>query len=119
VAGLVVAAPGSAQRWRLRTGQRIERSLDAGASWTGVALQPPALLTAGSSPAPNICWFVGRAGTVVVTVDGSTFTRVAAPTAADRVAVRADDGRTAVVADGDGRSFRTTDRGATWQLVSR
>jgi hypothetical protein len=119
VAGLVVAAPGSAQRWRLNGGRRIEHSLDAGASWTGVAVPSPARLTAGSSPAPNICWFVGRAGTVVVTIDGSTFTRVAAPSVTDLVTVRADDGRIAVVADADGRTFRTTDRGTTWQPLSR
>ncbi len=114
----MVVAPGSSLQWRVVARRRLERSVDAGASWASVAYQAPADLTAGASPGGSVCWFVGRAGTVAVTTDGSTFTRVAVPTAADLVAVRPDDARTAVVVTATGAAF-TTDGGATRQPATR
>lgn len=116
---LTIVAPGSPQRWRVVAGRRIERSIDGGASWIVVAPEAPAVLTAGASPGAGVCWFVGRGGTIVASTDGAAFTRVTSPSPRDLVAIRAEDGRTAVVVDADGRAFRTTDRGATWSTAPR
>jgi hypothetical protein len=117
--GLVVAAPNASLRWRISARRRLERSLDAGATWTALAFEAPSDLVAGAALGGTVCWFVGRAGLVAVTTDGSTFTRAAMPAAADLVAVRPEDARTAVVVAANGASFRTTDGGATWQSVAR
>jgi photosystem II stability/assembly factor-like uncharacterized protein len=61
-----------------------------------------------------VCWLVGRSGAVLVTTDGTRFSRVSAPAPADFVSVSATDARNATVATADGRRFRTTDQGATW-----
>jgi photosystem II stability/assembly factor-like uncharacterized protein len=74
-------------------------------------------LSAGSSPAPLVCWVVGRAGTVIVTVDGRRWQRVAFPENVDVVAVEASDARTALVRTAGGRAFRTADGGGTWTPV--
>ncbi len=118
-AGAPIAAPASAQRWRIVGGRRVERSLDAGGSWASASIQTAADLTAGASPGADVCWLVGRAGALFVTTDGVTFVRVTPPAAVDLTDVRPGDDRTAVVTTADGRAFRTTDRGATWQAAPR
>ena len=51
---------------------------------------------------------------MLVTTDGTQFTRVGTPATLDLVPVAATDARTATVTAADGRRFRTTDQGATW-----
>jgi hypothetical protein len=109
----IVAADGGG-RWR-RTGTAVEFARRANADFTAVTLPVPAgAITGGASPGGTVCWLVGNAGAVLVTVDGVRFTRVASPVPADLAAVTAADARTAVVTATDGRRFRTTDQGATW-----
>jgi photosystem II stability/assembly factor-like uncharacterized protein len=76
-------------------------------------------LTAGAAPSASVCWLVGRAGVVLRTTDGRTWRRVPFPEMTDLSAVRAidADGNVASVSTADGRTFSTTDGGATW--VSR
>jgi len=71
-------------------------------------------ITARSSPSPDIIWFVGRGGMVMLATDGRTFLRVAFPETVDLTAVTATDERHAVVTAVDGRVFRTADGGRTW-----
>ncbi len=80
-------------------------------------VDPPidAQITARSSPSSTVTWFVGRAGMVLLTVDGRTFTRVPFPEATDLTAVTATDARIAVVTTVDGRTFRTEDAGRNWR----
>jgi photosystem II stability/assembly factor-like uncharacterized protein len=63
---------------------------------------------------PNVLWLVGDGGTIYLTTDGSKFDAVSFVEKANLVAVSAIDARQATVRTADGRSFRTTDRGATW-----
>jgi hypothetical protein len=72
-------------------------------------------LTAGSAPSRTVCWVVGRAGTVLQTVDGEHWRKVPPPTDRDLVAVDARGASEAVVITADGRKYRTSDSGATWQ----
>lgn len=118
-AGAPIAAPASAQRWRIVGGRRVERSLDGGRSWTSAVIQATADLTSGASSGADVCWLVGRGGAVFVAVDGVTFVRVTSPTATDLAGVRAIDDRTAVVSTTDARTFMTRDRGTTWVSVAR
>jgi photosystem II stability/assembly factor-like uncharacterized protein len=62
-----------------------------------------------------VAWFVGANGLVLRTTDGTTFTRLPAPVAADLAEVSAADARVATVITTDGRRFFTDDGGATWR----
>ena len=63
-----------------------------------------------------MCWFVGRAGLVLLTTDaGATFTRVDLAEPLDLASVSATDARIAIVTTVSGRRFRTEDGGRTWR----
>jgi hypothetical protein len=105
----------SGSRWRVLDGRTVQRSLDVGVTWvdqyradTGV------ILHAGVAPSASTCWFVGSAGTVLLTAGGNAWQRVTAPVAADLIAIKASDGRTATVTASNGRQYETTDGGQTW-----
>jgi hypothetical protein len=110
---LEVRAPDPAMRWRV-TGALVERSIDAGATWTSVPTGVSVEILAGAAPSASICWLVGRGGVVLITTDGTTWQRVTAPDMTDLSAIRASDGRSATVTTVDGREFATTDSGRTW-----
>ena len=118
VAQLEVVSPDSMTRWRVIGAGQVERSTNGGAQWQPAALPESATLTGGSSPAPSICWLVGRAGAIYVTTDGLRFIRVPSPDRTDFVSIRALDGRRATVVTIDGRTFRTDDQGATWVRIT-
>ena len=109
-------APGPT-RWRIVAGTRVERTIDAGATWTALPITPELKtpLLAGSATSPLNCWLVGREGVVLVTHDGLTFRRVSVPEAVHLVGVLATDGKQATVTAIDGRRFSTVDGGLTWR----
>jgi hypothetical protein len=104
--------PVAGVRWRV-SGATLERSADAGSTWTAVGVD--AEVTALSSPSPVVCWVVGRRGVVFRTTDGQNFSRVAFPETTDLSGVQATDIQSAAVTTRDGRRFTTTDGGRTWQ----
>jgi hypothetical protein len=110
---LEVRSPASAVRWRV-LGGRIQRTVDAGSTWTDVPAGAAVDITAGAAPDASVCWLVGRRGVVLLTTDGSAWQRVPLPEATDLSGVRATDGRNATVTTVDGREFATTDGGRTW-----
>jgi hypothetical protein len=110
-------------RWRLRGGSPappvsialLDRSKDAGVTWEPVSLPAQTtMLSGGSAPTNTVCWLVGRAGTVLLSTDGTTFRQVTKPADVDLVSVRAVDARSATVRTADGRTFATSDGGVTW-----
>ncbi|MDP2389151.1 MAG: zf-HC2 domain-containing protein, partial [Acidobacteriota bacterium] len=76
---------------------------------------PDARVTARSSPSPDVIWFVGREGVVLLATDGRTFLRVPFPETVELTAVTATDERNAVVTAADGRTFQTSDGGRSWR----
>ena len=109
-----IVSPDPTSRWRIAGGRSVERSSDGGATWQPQQPGATSDLVAGSSPSPTVCWLVGRAGLVLLTIDGRQWRRVVFPVPADLSAVSASDARTAVVTTSDGRTFRTSDAGQTW-----
>ena len=111
-----IVSPDPNSRWRMN-GRSIERSTDGGRTWKS---QPPGTdldLNAGSSPAPAVCWIVGKGGLVLLSTDGETWRRLSFPDASvDLVAVTAIDGLTATVTAANGRVYRTLDAGRSWIL---
>lgn len=112
-ATLIVSSNASSQ-WRILANGAVQHSTDSGLTWavqqTGVSV----MLTAGASPAPEICWLVGPRGIVLLSTDGRSWRRVAFPETADLASVRATDDKSATVSTSDGRAFSTTDGGRTW-----
>jgi hypothetical protein len=110
-----IVSPDSAVRWRI-AGAAVQHSVDGGSTWNAVTVSGAADLTAGTAPAATVCWLVGRAGLVLLTTDGRTFRRLPFPEMTDLSGVRTVDagGRVASVSTVDGRTFVTTDAGASW-----
>jgi hypothetical protein len=115
-AALDVIAPEPPRGWRLNN-DRIERSIDG--VWTVVYSEPDTGLVALSSPSPDICWAVGRAGTVLLTTDGRTWRKVPFPKTGDLASVLASDGSNAVVFSAEGTTWVTKNGGQTWEAPRR
>jgi hypothetical protein len=113
----VVTVGERAVRWRILGGTTVQRSTDGGATWQTQDTGVHATITSGSSPAPAVCWLVGRAGTVLLSIDGTAWRHVAFPESVDLVQVQAVDARTATVTTSDGRRFSTTDAGVKWEMA--
>jgi hypothetical protein len=101
--------------WRI-VGDRIERSGDGGKTWTLMRQDRDDRIVAGSAPSNSVCWFVGGAGRVLLTVNaGATFVDVSLAEPLDLASVAATDARNAMVFSVIGRRFRTDDGGRTWR----
>ena len=108
-----IRSPDPAVRWRV-IGTQVQRSIDAGTTWTASPTPPPAGITAGSAPSASVCWLVGRGGLVLLSIDGLRWEATTSPATTDLSAIRATDARNATVTTTDGREFSTTDGGRTW-----
>lgn len=112
----IIVSPDPDVRWRL-SGPSVERSADGGRTWLRQPTSTNVELLAGSSPAPSVCWIVGRSGVVLLSADGSTWRTLDSPVpAVDLVAVTATTAEAATVTTADGRTYRTADGGRTWIL---
>ena len=76
-------------------------------------------LTSGSAPSDKVCWIVGRAGTILLTVDaGWHWAILHSPLDEDLGGVRATDALHAIVwSFGNTKIFETMDGGTTWKPV--
>jgi outer membrane biosynthesis protein TonB len=113
-----IRSPDPSIRWRIRGGL-VERSTDAGRTWTAAATGQVPGLVAGSAPSPTVCWIVGRAGVVLVTGDGTSWARRQVDPPVDLSGVAATDASVATVTAANGQSFATADGGLTWTADSR
>ena len=110
-----IVSPDASIRWRIGPAGVAEYSEDAGAKWEATPTGVGTDLMAGASPSGDVCWVVGRAGTVLLTTDGRQWQRLMFPVAVDLAAIQATDARTATVTAMDGRRFTTVDGGTTWK----
>jgi hypothetical protein len=101
--------------WRVLPSGEVGKSIDGGKSWNPIVIDPPAWITNGAAPSPVVCWLVGRGGTVLLSTDGTRFTRVTFPQTVDLRSVAAIDANQATVTTADGRVFTTSDGGKTWR----
>ena len=110
-----VSAPGSITLWRFGPAGTIERSRDSGHSWQPQASPVTTELLSGSAPAENVCWIVGRSGTILRTTDGEKWEKVHSPAEKDWLAVVASSTRTATITSQDSQRYSTADGGRTWR----
>ena len=117
--GRLILVRGSTVVWRPGPGGLIEISNDKGASWSRQSSGVLTDLLAGSAVSDQICWLVGRAGTVLLTVDGGAHWKILpSPLAEDLGGIRATDALHATVWNVlRTKSFETTDEGVTWRPV--
>ena len=116
VTSLEIVSSDPSVRWRIR-GTNVEHSVDSGLTWAPQRTGTQELLTAGASPSPDVCWMVGRAGTVLRSIDGRTWQATPFPEKADLVEVQSTGPAHATVKTADARRFTTTDGGTTWSRV--
>ena len=111
---ITVVTPDGTVSWRIGQRGRIERSTTSGTSWKQQNSGTSQDLLAGAASSDLACWVVGRAGTILRTVDGGHWEKVAAPISADLDSVNADDALNATISSGS-RQFATADGGVTWR----
>lgn len=102
--------------WRIAGDGTVSRSDDNGTTWRDQSpgASTSAHLLAGSSPSPNVVWFAGAGGIIVVTIDGAAWQWRSLPERVDVTGIAAVDGQTATATTRDGRRFVTHDGGLTW-----
>lgn len=112
------ASPDGARAWRFAEPGVIVTSTDGERSWQTEFSDPAMRLNAGRAASSVICWVVGADGLVLRRDETGRWNRVAAlPIAADLHAVLAASDTSATVMAVDGTSYRTQDRGRTWQAL--
>jgi len=118
--GQLILVPRSRVVWRPGPAGLIEISNDMGASWSRQASGVQADLLAGSAVSDKICWIAGRAGTILLTIDGGEHWKVLnSPLSEDLGGIRASDALRATIWNARRtKSFATSDGGVTWQPVA-
>jgi hypothetical protein len=116
---VLVPSRGGKTLWRIGPAGAIERSLDLGLTWQGQFADEKESLLAGWAPSGQVCWVVGRGGTVLRTTDGQHWERMTSPAAVDLTAVTAKNAQKATVTTADQRKFTTADGGQSWEAVKK
>ncbi|MGH9713820.1 MAG: WD40/YVTN/BNR-like repeat-containing protein [Candidatus Acidiferrales bacterium] len=113
----VIQTPDASVQYRIAGVGTVERSQDGGVTWQGQILNSNAEILAGAAPSENVCWLVGRRGTILLTVDGTKWDKISPPAKVDFVGVAAADASSATVTSAAGRRYATADGGSTWKLL--
>lgn len=114
----LVSSPEGEVMWRLLPSGTIQRSADAGATWTVQKTGVVVDLLAGSAPSNRICWVVGRGGTVLLTTDGGDhWLKISAPSTDDITTVFGVDAQQATITTAKNNSYKTTNGGTSWTAV--
>jgi len=115
--GLISASGGNIV-WRVGPAGMIERSTDAGTTWTVQTSGVVNDLLTGSAPSGNVCWIAGRAGTILRTTDGGAhWQKVQPPVTGDFTLLFAVNAQQATVSAAQ-ETYQTTDGGLTWKKLS-
>ena len=120
-----VLAPSGKILWRAGKAGKIQRSMDAGRTWTTQSSSTQQDWTAGAAPSETVCWLVGRNGAIARTTDGEHWTPIAPPMPAsggmdqlpDWTGVIATSELDATITSRNQKRYRTQDGGQSWQLL--
>jgi hypothetical protein len=118
-----INSPSGKILWRAGKGGVIQRSTDAGRTWTSQASPLQEDWFAGAAVSDKICWIAGRSGAIARTTDGNHWKKIAPPpTAADSsgkfpdwISITASDAKNVTVTASDQRHFSTQNAGKSWK----
>ena len=114
----MITSPGRKVNWQLGAAGMIERSEDAGATWTIQTSGVVADLLVGSAVSDQVCWVGGQLGTILRTTDGGAhWVKVRSPVDDDILSVFAVSARQATISNARG-TYQTTDGGITWNKLA-
>jgi hypothetical protein len=119
---LLKSATGSSL-WRVGNAGVIERSTDAGKTWSSQMSPAKEDWRAGAAISDTVCWLVGRNGSIARTTDGKNWQSITPPSEAlpidgklpNWTGITAQDSQSAIITANGGAKFATTDGGKTWQ----
>ncbi len=122
-AGEQINSPSGKIVWRAGKGGVIQRSTDAGRTWTPQKSSLQEDWFAGAAVSDKICWIVGRNGTIVRTTDGNHWKKITPPPMAadssgkfpDWISITASDAKNVTITASDQRHFASQDAGKTWK----
>jgi photosystem II stability/assembly factor-like uncharacterized protein len=108
--------------WRAGKGGVIQRSADAGRTWTPQTSSLQEDWLAGAAVSDKICWIAGRSGAIARTTDGNHWKKIAPPPMAadssgkfpDWISITASDAKNVTITASDQRHFSTQNAGKTW-----
>lgn len=117
-------APSGKILWRAEKGGIIQRSADAGRTWTSQASPLQEDWLAGAAVSDTVCWIVGRNGAIARTTDGNHWKKIAPPPMAadssgkfpDWISITASDAKNVTITASDQRHFSTQNAGKTWKV---
>jgi Photosynthesis system II assembly factor YCF48 len=109
--------------WRVGIAGVIERSSDAGKTWSPQVSPSKEDWLSGTAISDTVCWIAGRNGAIARTRDGANWESVTPPSQAapnngkmpDWIVITARDAQSATIAGNDTTKFVTSDGGKTWQ----
>ncbi len=109
-----VASPDGSVAWQFGSDGAIMRSGNS-SPWLALRSGVTTDLLAASAPSNDVCWIVGKSGTIVRTLDGGAHWMVVKPPSRDDLtAISATDSNNATVIAPHGAHFVTHDGGVTW-----
>jgi photosystem II stability/assembly factor-like uncharacterized protein len=118
-----INSPSGKILWRAGKGGVIQRSADAGRTWTPQKSPLQEDWLAGAAVSDKICWIAGRSGAIARTTDGNHWKKIAPPPMAadssgkfpDWISITASDAKNVTITASDQRHFATQDAGKTWK----
>jgi len=109
-----ISSPDGSVVWQFGGGGAISRSGNS-SPWLALRSGVTTDLLAASAPSNDVCWMVGKSGTIVRTLDGGAHLQLIKPHSHDNfTAISATDSNNVIVTAANGQRFSTHDGGVTW-----
>src|SRR5258706_1196903 len=117
-----INSPSGKILWRAGKGGGIQRSADAGRTWTPQTSSLQEDWLAGAAVSDKICWIVGRSGAIARTTHGNHWKKIAPPPMTadssgklpDWISITASDAKNVTITASDQSHFSTQNAGKTW-----
>jgi hypothetical protein len=111
---MLIASRDGSVAWRFGADGALARSQNSG-PWLAQRSGVTTDLLAASAPSNDVCWMVGKSGTIVRTLDSGAHWRIINPPSRDDfTSIAATDSNNATAIASNGQRFVTHDGGVTW-----
>jgi hypothetical protein len=118
-----INSPSGKILWRAGKGGIIQRSTDAGRTWTAQRSPLQEDWIAAAAVSNTVCWIAGRSGAIGRTTDGNHWKKIAPPPMAadssgkfpDWISITASGAKNVTITASDQRHFSTQNAGKSWK----